>query len=299
MPRVTFEQWLVLQTVVEEGGFAKAAEKLHRTQSSISYQVSKLQEQLGIDLLETIGRKAVLTEAGKIILNQSKRLLRTASDLEQSAKDIQQGWESELRLYVDEIFPNALLYKALEQFKHQNQRTRLIIQEGILSGPTEALTAGNADLVIASEVPTGFIGSLLFEVESVACASIHNPLHTLPGPLTEADLFNERYIVVRDSGNQKERNEGWLGSEKQWKVSSMKLKWDLIRHNLGFSWLPKHLIEASQGEIKPLQLKEGGLRKIPLYLILRDSESPGPACKQLSSIIASSKIQEYLESPFG
>ncbi|VEB42274.1 chromosome replication initiation inhibitor protein [Chromobacterium violaceum] len=44
--KTTLEQWQVLRAIVEEGGFAQAAEKLHRSQSAVSYAVARLQEQL-------------------------------------------------------------------------------------------------------------------------------------------------------------------------------------------------------------------------------------------------------------
>jgi DNA-binding transcriptional LysR family regulator len=58
IPRSTLEQWQVLQAIVECGGYAQAAEALHRSQSSVSYMVAKLQEQLGVELLEIDGRRA-------------------------------------------------------------------------------------------------------------------------------------------------------------------------------------------------------------------------------------------------
>ncbi|WP_230369053.1 helix-turn-helix domain-containing protein [Paludibacterium denitrificans] len=55
LPKTTTEQWLVLQAIVEHGGFAQAAQALHRSQSSVSYAVSRLQEQLGVALLQPQG----------------------------------------------------------------------------------------------------------------------------------------------------------------------------------------------------------------------------------------------------
>ena len=46
VPRVTLEQWRTLQAVIDSGGFAQAAEVLHRSQSSVSYTVARMQEQL-------------------------------------------------------------------------------------------------------------------------------------------------------------------------------------------------------------------------------------------------------------
>ena len=64
-PIVTIEQWRVFQAIIEQGGYAQAAAYLHRSQSAISYSMSKLQEQLGVPLVKVEGRKAVLTEQGQ------------------------------------------------------------------------------------------------------------------------------------------------------------------------------------------------------------------------------------------
>lgn len=92
-PRVTLDQWRTLQAVVDHGGFAQAAEALHRSQSSISYTVARMQEQLGVPLLRIDGRKAVLTEAGEVLLRRSRQLVKQAGQLEELAHHMEQGWE--------------------------------------------------------------------------------------------------------------------------------------------------------------------------------------------------------------
>ena len=81
-PKVTLDQWRALHSVIDYGGFAQAAAQLHRSQSSVSYAVNRLQEQLGIKLLHIEGRKAVLSEAGKVLLQRSRQLLSDASAIE-------------------------------------------------------------------------------------------------------------------------------------------------------------------------------------------------------------------------
>lgn len=104
-PRVTLDQWRTLQAVVDHGGFAQAAEALHRSQSSISYTVARMQEQLGVPLLRIDGRKAVLTEAGEVLLRRSRQLVKQAGQLEELAHHMEQGWEPEVRLVVDAAYP--------------------------------------------------------------------------------------------------------------------------------------------------------------------------------------------------
>ena len=70
-------------------GFAQAAEATHRSQSSVSYTVARMQEQLGVPLLRIEGRKAVLTEAGEVLLRRSRQLVKQASQLEELARDLE------------------------------------------------------------------------------------------------------------------------------------------------------------------------------------------------------------------
>jgi DNA-binding transcriptional LysR family regulator len=95
-----------LQAVVDHGGFAQGG-GLHRSQSSISYTVARMQEQLGVPLLRIDGRKAVLTEAGEVLLRRSRQLVKAAGQLEELAHHMEQGWEPEVRLVVDAAYPTV------------------------------------------------------------------------------------------------------------------------------------------------------------------------------------------------
>src|SRR5581483_2027759 len=102
----TLDEWEILNAVVQLGGFAPAAEQLNRSQSTISYAVSRLQDKLGIKLFEIKGRRAVLTEAGRTLLADAEPHLTGFHHLEQRARSLASGGESEIRLSVDSIFPN-------------------------------------------------------------------------------------------------------------------------------------------------------------------------------------------------
>ena len=105
--KTTLEQWAVLATVVDKGGFAQAARALHRSQSAVSYAVSRLQDSIGLPLLAIDGRKSVLTPHGKTLLGRARSLLHDVDTLESLARSLKQGWEPELKLVVDVAFPRA------------------------------------------------------------------------------------------------------------------------------------------------------------------------------------------------
>src|SRR5210317_850217 len=98
MNRTTLEQWRMLQAVVEHGGFAQAAAAVHKSQSTINHAVHKLQDQLGLPLLEVVGRKARLTDAGQLMLRRAQQLLEQAGQLEAIADSLAQGTEAEVRV---------------------------------------------------------------------------------------------------------------------------------------------------------------------------------------------------------
>src|SRR3970040_2488195 len=94
-PKITLDQWDVLISVVESGGYAKAAERLHKSQSTLTYAIKKLESLLGVKVFELRGRKAVLTPTGELLYRRAKTLLENTARLEKAAGELAQGWEAE------------------------------------------------------------------------------------------------------------------------------------------------------------------------------------------------------------
>src|SRR5450631_4215413 len=109
----TIDQSEVLEAVVELGSFAAAASKMNRSQSTISYAVSRLQDQFKTPLLEMKGRKAQLTEAGKALLADAEPLLSGFRALEQRAATLAVRGETEISLSVDNLYPDDRLFALL------------------------------------------------------------------------------------------------------------------------------------------------------------------------------------------
>lgn len=287
LSRVSLDQWRILQAVVDAGSYAAAAEQLHRSQSSLSYAVAKLQRMLGVRVFEIEGRKARLTAAGEVLLRQARTLLKDAEELQALAGHLKRGWEPEVRLVVDVAFPNALLLQALQRFAPQARGSRVQLHEVVISGVDEALLSGQADLGVGGFVPPGFLGEKLLEVEFIAVAAAAHPLHQQQRALTLKDLARERQLVIRDSGVHLKRDLGWLGAEERWTVSQMATSLAFVRAGMGFAWLPEHLVapHLASGELKPLPLQRGGRRLTPLYLVLARQDEAGPAACALAEIL--------------
>src|SRR4051812_2211483 len=96
VPRITLEQWRALQAVVESGGYAQAAGSLHKSQSTVTYAVQKIERLLGLEVFEIRGRKAVLTDAGQVLYRRAKTLLEEAAMLERGAAAMSAEWQPEI-----------------------------------------------------------------------------------------------------------------------------------------------------------------------------------------------------------
>ncbi|KRW75149.1 LysR family transcriptional regulator [Pseudomonas sp. TTU2014-096BSC] len=286
-PRVTLDQWRTLQAVVDHGSFAQAAEMLHRSQSSVSYTVARMQEQLGIPLLRIEGRKAVLTDAGEMLLRRSRQLVTQASQLEELAHHMEQGWEAEVRLVVDAAYPNARLIRALTEFMPKSRGCRVRLREEVLSGVEEILKDGTADLAITALDITGYLGAELGTVGFIAVAHASHPLHQLQRKLSVQDLQSQMQVVVRDSGQRQPRDAGWLGAEQRWTVGSLATSVAFVSSGLGFAWLPQHMIERelAEGILKPLPLIQGSIRRPQFYLYTNPDKPLGPATRILIELI--------------
>jgi DNA-binding transcriptional LysR family regulator len=285
-PRITLDQWSALVAVVEAGGYAQASARLHRTQSTVTYTIKKLEELLQVKVFELQGRKAVLTPVGATLYRRGKALVEEAARLERAAADLSRGWEPEIRLAVDIIFPTWLLLDCLAAFSAERPEIRLELIESVLGGTEEALAEGRVDLAIGSTVPGGFLGDPLLQVRFVCAAAPSHPLHQLARTLTLDDLHAHRHLVVRDSGAMRSRSGGWL-NERRWTVSHKATSIRAACMGLGFAWYPEENIreELASGRLAPLPLAEGRERYVTLYMVYADAETAGPGARRLAKII--------------
>lgn len=285
-PIITLDQWRALVAVVDGGGYARGAELLHKTQSTVTYAVQKLETLLGVKVFEVVGRKARLTPTGEVLYRRARALLDEAGSLEGAAATLAAGWEPELRLAVDVIFPTWLLLRCLARFAGEHPQTAIELYETVISGTEEALTLRKVQLAIAATIPQGFAGEALLRLRFVAAANPSHPLHRLGRKLTLQDLRKHRHLIVRDTGAHR-RPGSTIGADQTWTVSNKATSIHAACMGLGFAWFAEDTIrgEIERGELKPLPLREGAERSAELYLIFADRDYAGPGALRLADII--------------
>ncbi|HJV87332.1 MAG TPA: LysR family transcriptional regulator [Noviherbaspirillum sp.] len=289
---VSLKQWRIFHAVIDCGGFAEAAKTLHLSQSTISYTVAKLQEQLGTTLLKTEGRKAALTVEGRALLERSRHVLKEAIELETFARNLGQGWGGDVRLMVDHSFPSTLLMRALGYFSQAGRGAAQVrLSEVATLQAEDMLRDTTVDLAITGRVPLGFLGEPLLEVEYVPVAHPDHPLLHLGRDVTSADLGQQTQIGI---GHPQERERGGSGLQR-WLMSSIDSVLEAVSECLGYAWLPQHRIQRwlDDGRLVRLPLGDKRVNKSMLYLIHGRPWAASPAAGRLADVLRSTAVAAH------
>jgi DNA-binding transcriptional LysR family regulator len=133
-------------SVVDAGGFTRAGERVHRTQSTVSQQIKRLEEDLGQVLLHRDGKDVRPTEAGERLLSYARRLLSLAEE----ARDVlrQPGGEGAIRLGIPEDFAAYRLAKLLGAFSRSHPGLRLDVRADQSKNLSRDLERGDLDLAL-------------------------------------------------------------------------------------------------------------------------------------------------------
>jgi DNA-binding transcriptional LysR family regulator len=250
MLKLSLDALLVLDAIDRRGSFAAAGKVLHRVPSTISYTVSKLEEDLGVQLFERLGPRVALTEAGEELLREGRVLLKAAQHLEQRVRRVASGWETEFAICLESLFAPVALAEEVREFDELAQGTRLRLAQEVLSGNWEALQDRRADLLIGAsgEGPSGggYLAEPMGSVRFVFVVSPGHPLAEASEPLGRADLLAHRAVAVADSARRLlPRTVGLLSGQEVITVPDIRSKLDFQIAGLGFGFLPEPCARAA------------------------------------------------------
>ncbi|HAI47775.1 MAG TPA: LysR family transcriptional regulator [Stenotrophomonas sp.] len=263
MLKLSLDALQILDAIDRRGSFAAAGKALHKVPSTISYTVSKLEQDLGVQLFDRVGPRAELTPAGQALLEEGRHLLRAARELEMRVRRVASGWEAELTIAVDSMFQPALLGEDVRAFNAVAEQTRVRLLSESLSGTWEALLDRRADLLVgaAGEGPSGggYVVEPMGVVAFVFAVSPAHPLATVQGPLAREQLAAHCAIAVADSARRLlPRTVGLLMGQETVTVPDTVSKFRLQCAGLGFGFLPEPYVRhaVAQGRLVVKQVEE-------------------------------------------
>jgi len=246
---IKLEQLRLFKAVIEHGGVNSAAQAIHKSPSAISNALSTFQDQIGVQLFETQGRKLVLTKNGKSILGYTEQVLQDQQALIEAAKRINNVQHESLSIAVDVIYPQEKLLGVLGTVTTDQPWCKIRVEEHVLSGVEEAVASGNADIGIAYRIPEGFVGRKIIDIPFITVAAPNHPLSSQKA-IQLRELKKHRQVVIADSGKQS-IDSGWLKAHYRWTTSNLYSALNVALSGFAYARIPLHM---AQTKIKEKQL---------------------------------------------
>jgi DNA-binding transcriptional LysR family regulator len=208
LPPFDFDLLRTFLAVVDNASFTRAAERVGRTQSTVSLQIRKLEESLGRRVFERDGREFLLTPDGEVLVNYARQLLHLAD--EARSRILEPDVEGSVRLGTPEDFATVYLPDVLAQFARAHPRVSLEVDCTFSFSLLEGFSRGEYDLVLVKREPQGPAGgtSVWRDVlvwvtgpKLVLDADQPLPLVLAPAP----DVYRKRAIAGLDAAKRKWR----------------------------------------------------------------------------------------------
>ncbi|PNW68341.1 LysR family transcriptional regulator [Aeromonas veronii] len=224
--------------IIDTGSFTRAGERVHLTQSTISQQIRRLEQQLGCPLLDRSGRQVVATAEGEKLLGLARRILAL---LAQAEEQVREGSIS-LSLGVPEDFAAGAITPVLAAFARDYPEVRLEVQSGLSHEIWQRFEAGELDLALVKQ--TRGKGSPL--------ASWREPLVWVDSrdwPARERDPLP--LVAFPSEGlYRRQMTEALDGLGRRWRIAyvsaSLASLQGAVSAGIGVSLLPKRLMPVDQ-----------------------------------------------------
>ena len=145
--------------VADSGGVTRAAGFLHLTQSAVSMQLKRLEELLGLDLLDRSGRTIALTANGEQLLVYARRMVALNDELITRLTD--QAYEGEITLGVPHDIVYPAIPQVLKQFNSAFPRVRVHLESSGTRTLKEMFSKGACDMIMTTETDLAVGGETL------------------------------------------------------------------------------------------------------------------------------------------
>ncbi len=290
----TLDQLRVLAAIADEGSFSAAARRLRRSQSVISYTIANLEAQLGVALFDRSGRAPILTEAGRALMADARRIGGAVDDLRARAGALRQGTEAELGLAVDVMFPIACLVDVLRRFAAAFPTVTLRLRIEALGGVLQMVLSGDCVLGVSGgpaplpdAVRARFVGAL----QLVPVAAPSHPLAALKQIGVEA-LREHTQLVLSDASRVSQGRDQGVISLHTWRLGDMGARHALLRAGLGWCYMPDHLVaeDIAAGRLRRLCIGQAPGVEYQLSLLHRADTIVGPAACWLADAVVQANI---------
>jgi DNA-binding transcriptional LysR family regulator len=284
--RMELRHLRTLDAIARHGSFTRAAEELHLAQSALSQQVRRLEAELGVELLRRTSRSVAVTDAGRVVLEHARRVLREVDGLQAELEELTGMVRG--KVAIGAIWPTGTydMPGVLGRFHARHPGVEIHLLEHTADHLLAMLRADELDCAFASVDPDRlgdeFTATKLFEEELVVVAA---PEHRFAASehVTLGELAGETLIAYREGSELRRRLEWTMAAHdltprNAFQCTEMTAVRALASRGLGVAVLPRSIAEL---EGPPVAVRPVGPATLtwPVALVWRSRRRPPPAAK--------------------
>ena len=286
---MTLDQIDVLRKIMSEGSFRAASQKLNRAQSAVSYAIRSLEDELGFPLFTRDQYRPQLTAQGRAFLKQSEDLWGQYQELRSLTEFLRLGHEPQIRIGVSALWPFAKLAQALGDLKKTFPKTEIKIFHEVLSAD-HLLLDHQVDIVLGTvfNEKNLLVTQDLFSIGMLPVCGPKFGLAQYKGAAKVEDLKKYTQIILRSTSTQNQRSAAIFNPTDTISVDDFLSKKELLLANLGWGFMPEHLIEEELKK-KLLVPTHGETMPIPMQIARDPLHSLGPCADFLWTHFASQR----------
>ena len=284
---LTLDQLRVLVAIADEGSFSAAGRALNRAQSVISQTVANLEAAQGVALFDRSGYRPRATEAGHVLTEQARHVLRSAARFEAVATGMRDGLEAELTIAIDPLVPSDAVIEPLRRLGEAFPALPVTFSTEGLGGALRRLRRDEAALgvcILLPAVPPDIVAHPLRRIAMVPVVAPTHPLAALGRPATTGDLEPHVQLVLSDPVETAGPSYG-LTSARLWRFVDLARRLDFLQAGFGWCRMPEHLVAPSLADGRLLRLAieadTAPADDLTVYAAHRRDRTLGPAGRWL------------------
>ncbi len=283
--------------------FTKAADELHLTQPAVTRQIAGLEAELHTRLLERLGRKVELTQAGEALLGYASEILRLSDEAVRSVSERTLGAAGRLSVGANNTTATYILPTILQRFRVRYPGVELSVHTGVSSHIVDMVAANTVDLgIVAYFVPRqGITEMSLADYATGVVVPPGHPLAAFGDPVTAEQLHGQSLILMEQGTNLRSYVDSLLSAAGVAEQAALELDnveaiKKMIEAGLGISLLPFISVttEVAMGTLCALPLANVPAAQRRLSAIYRRDKYLSAALKAFLSL-----LQEEVGSPKG
>jgi DNA-binding transcriptional LysR family regulator len=284
---LTLSQLRAFVAAAEEGSFSAAGRKLKRAQSVVSQMLGTLESQLGFKLFDRRARYPQLTDEGRALQHEARRVADCIDGFKARARTIREGLEPELSVVIDVVYPMSALTRAVGSFRSKYPTTSLRLYVEALGGVIEKVLNGQCRIGVVGTLPTIPKDVHAEPLLTVPFVSVVAPGHPLAAfrVVPQSEILKHVQLVLTDRTELSAGRTFGVLSAQTWRLADLGAKHAFLRAGFGWGQMPTFMVKEDIETGVLTKIRIAGLQTrtqfLPMHAVYRKDAPPGPAGRAL------------------